>query len=225
MENELIRGAVSVCCLRLSRGHNSIWVAVFFSFLLTSELPFLEPPSLELCSHFWKNPGYHFMSFVAGHGSFQLLPLSLSTDWKPAGDYALMSCIYAELNISFGTTEERTGNQNSKLEYVSPFLTQKKKKSHNWYPQAGEHSDYQAACFIPTREEEEEGRRTKSCSILICVVYDPCCWSTASPNWLGAVMYFNNVRMLDGYSVTSKPGWIEPPTPRLALFLALELNF
>lgn len=24
-----------------------------------------------------------------------------------------MSCIYAELNISFGTTEERTGNQNS----------------------------------------------------------------------------------------------------------------
>ena len=40
-----------------------------------------------------------------------------------------MSCIYAELNISFGTTEERTGNQNSKLEYVSPFLTKKKKKA------------------------------------------------------------------------------------------------
>ena len=85
-----------------------------------------------------------------------------------------MSCIYAELNISFGTTEEKTENQNSKLEYVPPSLKKKKKKSHNWYPQAGEHSDYQAACFIPTREEEE-GRRTKSCSILICVVYDPCC--------------------------------------------------
>lgn len=164
------------------------------------------------------------MSFVAGHCSFQLLSLSLSTDWKPAGDYALMSCIYAELNISFGTTEERTGNQNSKLEYVSLFFTQnkKKKRGETIIDILGRGTLGRPGGVF--RPDPRRGGGRKAAAFSFCVVYDPCCWLTASPNWLAAVMYFNNVRMLDGYSVTSKRCWIELPTPRLALFFFFFLS-
>ena len=69
-----------------------------------------------------------------------------------------MSCIYAELNISFGTTEERTGNQNSKLEYVSPFFT-KKRGEETIIDILGRGTlGRPAVCFVPTREEGEDER-------------------------------------------------------------------
>lgn len=74
------------------------------------------------------------------------------------------------------------------------------------------------------RPDPRRGGGRKAAAFSFCVVYDPCCWLTASPNWLAAVMYFNNVRMLDGYSVTSKRCWIELPTPLLALFFFFFLS-
>lgn len=79
----------------------------------------------------WKNSDYHFMSSVASQCSFQLFFLSLWTDWKPARVYTLISCIYAGLNISFGTAEERTGNPNSTLKCVQPCL---RTGDYYWYP-------------------------------------------------------------------------------------------
>lgn len=117
--------------------------------------------------------------------------LSLQTDWKAARVYALMSCIYAELNISFGTAEERERELETKFFSASRGLPLKREPS--LISSAGSTlAFWQCVVSWPAPKTINKDWYTKVTKILH--------FSggriqrlTANPNWLDPVINFNNV--------------------------------